>query len=61
MSEMRRDNAAKRLTAEEAIGKFYMDHRLNEVLPPADEAQAARYRRIYRRRLGEAEDDAPAP
>ena len=55
MGELRRDNAAKRLTPPEAIGKFYADRKLSAVLPPADAAEAERYRRIYRRRQGRIE------
>jgi multiple sugar transport system substrate-binding protein len=57
MSELRRENAAKRLTPAEAIGKFYSEHRLMKVLPPSDPDEAERYRRIYRARFGEARPD----
>ena len=51
MSELRRDNAAKRLTPAEAIGQFYTERKLTDVLPPADPAEAERYRQAYARRL----------
>jgi ABC-type glycerol-3-phosphate transport system substrate-binding protein len=56
MAELRRDNPAKRLTPAEAIGQFYTERKLTEVLPPADPAAAERYRRAYRRKLGEIDE-----
>lgn len=54
MSELHRDNPARRLTPAEAIGRFYSDYGLAKVLPPADANAADQYRQLYRRRLGEA-------
>jgi len=51
MSDLRRDDPDKRLTPAEAIGAFYSDRKLDEVLPPADPNEADRYRRLYQKRL----------
>jgi multiple sugar transport system substrate-binding protein len=59
MSELRRDNPAKRLTVPQAIGMFHEQPKLRQVLPPADEALAEQYRRAYRQRLSRAPPEAP--
>ena len=48
MNALRDLDAAKRPNARQAIGLFLSNRKLMEVLPPADEQEAQRYRRIYR-------------